>query len=270
MLNKTMYKLYKIYRKLKTKYYNINELSKLVFIHVPKCGGISIRDSLNKKYQHSFYYLNAPQVYKSSKLYFKTQKEHLNDQQFSERDLIKMAYGVHLFNSVLKKQKCLSGHIACNRQMISTLKEMNYNFVTMIRNPIDRFFSLYFYNLYKKDDFGSTNLRFEEYLKSCSGTTYVYYFGGYRADQRYDSDEAIANAVDNLKEFKVIGRLNKMDLFINEMKHKLGLSLEISKSNKSPAPREKYNTFKNSPEKRAMVREVFQPDLKLFEQLKKP
>lgn len=267
ILKYPVYTSHKVYRTFKTHYYKINELPKVVFIHVPKCGGTSISEALQNKYHHSYYKIHTTRVSEASKLYFKTQKKQWDGKHFSDRQRDQAGFGINLFYAALKGKKCLTGHVVCNSEMIVALREMDFKFVTIIRNPVDRIFSEYFFNFYKQSDFYSTSLDFEKYLNKRHGSIYVRFFGGYRADECYDSNEAIEAAVENLKEYEIIGRLDEMDLFVNNMKQEIELSLKIPASNKNPAPREKYASLKNSPEKRARVRDICRPDIKLIKQL---
>jgi hypothetical protein len=266
IINKGVNTIRKAYGKFHSSYYNTEELPKIVFVHVPKCAGTSINRAFIKIYRNSCYNVDLASVYEGSNQYLDTQDE-LDTDQYTEEYLSQVGSGIILFTYALQNRKYLTGHISYNEKMINFLKEMDYNFVTLLRNPVDRTFSHYLYNYYKLSGFQRTDENFEEFLQNRPELGYFYlsYFGRVQTLDDCSLDHAIEVA---LKKFKVIGRLDKIDRFYKKIESNFDITLQRLKKNKNPAPKSGYHEFKNSKKNREMVKEICRPDLKLIERMK--
>lgn len=114
-------------------------------------------------------------------------------------------------------------------------------FITVLREPIDRFLSLYYYNHYKQGGHGHEPLALEEYLKRPrarrSAEDYVRLFRGTGVDHREFAGEGdIDAAIQNLKRFHLVGELTQQTAFCAALSAKTGLDVSMPELNKSPAP----------------------------------
>lgn len=248
-------------RKLERLEIGTKELPKIVFVHIPKSGGSSVNNAFRKVYTPSYYRVMS-NSYEVANKYFKTQR-------FLDFKHYQIGRGLLLFEAATSGKKYLTGHVYINREMKSELVDMGYKFITIVRDPIDRCFSNYFYNYYKHSDHFAVSTTFENYINNYPdiGYKYVQYYGGLRRDGDYKSEEAINEAFENLKQYDIVGRLKKMDEFTSKIKHDLGIEIKIPKINKNPADKKRYNKFKQNENYRDMLRNICEPDLKLFDLL---
>jgi hypothetical protein len=208
-----------------------------VFVHVPKCAGTSINRAFIKIYRNSCYNVDLDSVYEGSNIYLDTQDE-LDTEQYTEEYLSQVGSGIILFTYAVQNRKYLTGHIS--------------------------------YNYYKPSGFQRTDENFEEFLQNRPELGYFYlsYFGRVQTLDDCSLDHAIEAAINNLKKFKVIGRLDKIDRFYKKIESNFDITLQRLKKNKNPAPKSGYHEFKNSKKNREMVKEICRPDLKLIERMK--
>ncbi len=113
--------------------------------------------------------------------------------------------------------------------------------VTVLRDPVDRFLSLYYYNRYKQAEHGKENLPLDVYITRPkarrSAEDYVRLFRGNGSDSRaFATEEDIRLACANLELFSVVGCLEQMPQFLEAVEATSGLDLEVPRLNKSPAP----------------------------------
>lgn len=118
---------------------------KLAYIHIAKCGGISIdtalRNAFAKPKQRR---IDRQSTLVTSLSSFTQNIENLESAcDFSEHHAATLQNILHYHLGL--NWQYVSGHVAANHQILSTYKS-DYAFVTMLRNPVERFISNYIYN----------------------------------------------------------------------------------------------------------------------------
>lgn len=125
--------------------FKYNRKIPLVFIHIPKCAGTSVRRLFSSWFKGDFYthYLNE-------------NKQELNKNITEER----------LFDL---QGSCVFGHFNMLRNFgISDSYPKTTQFITIMREPYDQFFSEYLYKCNKNTTFIPTEKSFEKYLTQTS------------------------------------------------------------------------------------------------------
>lgn len=140
------------------------------------------------------------------------------------------------------------------------------HFVTVLREPVDRLVSLYKYRRYKEGVDVPVSMPFDAYLAdkrwAKEGHAYVDTFCG-SVDLDPRSDEAIAATVRNLRRFTVVGFTDRLDAFSTQVSECLGATVTIHKYNTSPAP-EDVEIDAGAIEQ---ARSVCAPDIRVYEAL---
>jgi len=240
---------------------------KIIFHHIPKCGGTSIVTGLAMTYypmrllfrgKSGFNArLNAPQTAEYA------QKNDIN--KFSHRRMV-------LRNHV-ERQTCpfISGHYPFDYDLYDQQKE-EWGFVTLLRDPIKRWYSEYYWNRYKDHDYRKTDMSMEEYLETPEGLENTRSFVNYFA-MTENTDGAVTQAEQEealkaLPCFTVIGFLEELEKFRSDMKQAFGRKPFFLQRNKSPAAhQEKTMPDKGSDFEKNLLR-LLEADIEIYHKAK--
>lgn len=202
---------------------------KIVFHHIPKCGGMSIAAGLAMTYFPWTLLTRGRKGFPG----------HLNAQEASEDaerlGIDRYAYRRQLLEQRLAQDKVgfVFGHYPFSRAVAE--KYPDWHYITLMRDPVQRWYSEYFWNRYKDHDYAKTELDIEAYLESEQGLRDTRSYMNFLTD-----DNDIKTALENLKYFAVIGRLENLSKFQNDLKAALGRKPFFFRRNKSPAKPEDY------------------------------
>lgn len=133
----------------------------------------------------------------------------------------------------------ISGHYPFDPDLYAS-KKNQWNFISLLRDPLERWYSEYYWNRYKDHEYRKTKLSIEEYLQSDHGMENTRSFVNFFSTSLNNSDpvtEAEKNeALDNIKKLDVVGCLENLGQFQSAMKDRFGRRPFFLKVNKSPAP----------------------------------
>jgi hypothetical protein len=233
---------------------------RVVFHHMPKCGGTSVSRAIRKRYLVSQSSILVPEAYKGIKALHpeyehKVLREQLED--FNRKYFLYLLY---------QDVRCIAAHVTFSENAYNLFKE-KYKFVTVLREPVSRFISHYFYNAARPQGFDHITDSFEDFLKSerarQMGASYAIFYGDLSEKDDPTSDAAVQRAQDNLKLFDVVGLLNDLESFEAGLKRELGVTFKIGHDNKMRQP----NSAKRevvTPELKQKVIELCAPDLAIW------
>lgn len=227
-----------------------SDLKRIVFFHVPKCGGSSVRDALKS-------------AYRKKKLFARNIEFHLDSHASkASSDCLDENLAVHrehvfLYKFMLRKYFLLTGHFPYS-DSAAKAKAKDDLFITLIRDPYDRKLSQYYYNRHKaerKKHF-RTDLSLEDWLQKTIESTYPgsytgYFCGNVRLERRADEADGqfvqrhVDAAIENLRTFDVVGNVSDMAGFAGEVSRKSGLSVRIEHLRRSP--KSGYPKFREQP-----------------------
>ncbi|MBU3020866.1 sulfotransferase family 2 domain-containing protein [Aestuariibacter sp. A3R04] len=205
---------------------------KIFFCHVPKCAGVSLSNAIYRAIYPVF--LKATRYSGHISLPGSRQCESLlgiNMMTAREAQLI--------FQLSNHNQLFTTGHCVARPEVVSEFYK-DWHFLTILRNPVDRFISEYVYNRFKASEWQKDDREIEAYLASekaiHSALTYARYFSGIQdvKDILAAPEEAIARSVANLRRFSVVGTLDKMAKWEADFNQRFNASLQIGSKNASP------------------------------------
>ena len=228
----------------------------IFFFHQPKCGGTSIDHAIRSCYRNSqIMRLNRDACIRAANLLGRD----LNDYR---RELLP-------YLLLHKNIGYLSGHFAYSKKAYDACGDQ-WHFVTILRHPVKRWFSHYFFNRHNGDPHFGITEDIETFVESerasMIGCMYVRNLSeeiDWRQLHKVDMDKATGMAIKALDNFSLIGCLEHLDIMKHQFKQLFDVKLEIPKMNINPiSPAHRRQQI--SDKIRSQVEKLCEPDLKVY------
>lgn len=236
----------RILSRVKNTFINSNN-NKIFFLHIPKCAGISLTNAIVKQYisldvreDKGIIRIPAEAVANVRAL---LSKEKSTELAVSSNCVVRIPEYLLLYFMSQKKVKLIAGHVPFS-EIAYTKFHDEYEFVTILRDPVKRWLSEYMFNKFKdsahrKD---TANMDIDEYIESdvgkSQGRQYVLFLGGRINSEEYSSKASIKRAVGNIKKFSLIGCVENMQDFADRYFEKFSIKLSMGTDNANPRPEE--------------------------------
>jgi hypothetical protein len=165
-----------------------------------------------------------------------------------------------------KGTKYISGHIPFKQEIWEEFHK-DYIYLTVLRNPVKRFISKYFYNAFKESEHLKTKQNLQYIIDSDYGqdwgSEYVRFISGWTDVDDCTSADVIQKAKDNLDKFNVIGFLEDLDVFVEDFYEVSGLRIQIPHKRENPIlkPDLDKSTIRS-------IERLCQPDIEIYEYAK--
>ena len=232
---------------------------KLFYIHLAKCGGTSVEKAIRMKYQtldprrdRRLHSVEAVPARKAVAL--------TDIRNFDFREIMLLYYMAR------PSTLCVSGHFPFSQRAFDEFSD-DFKFVTLLRHPVKRWISQYFHHRFNDPSHpDKTELSPQEFVETEQarqfGATFVSSFQG-PPDPDGNIDKAIAEAIKNLRQMHLVGRLEQLDQFAAEFKELFKVTLKIPHLNVSRASGKQK---KDAIDKATMARieELCAPDLAVY------
>jgi hypothetical protein len=227
----------------------------VVFLHVMKCGGTSVRFALAMGAAGR---LVGPEIFELDGGVANAVVGGTNAENWAFRDAL-LAYVLQTM-----RPSIVLGHFRYRDRFRDLLDSAH--FVTVLRDPVDRIVSLYKYRRYKEGVDLPVAVGFAEFIATNrwakEGHKYVDTFCG-NDDHDPRSDEAVVAAVANLRRLAAVGFIDRLDEFSSRVTTCLGKPVTIPMFNQSPAPEAGDEIDAATLQH---VRAVCEPDIRVYEQ----
>lgn len=223
----------------------------IAFIHLPKCGGTSLRQAIESRYPRS-------RVTRLSSPHSKHAADFLQMDLLALRRTL-LVYELHRGGS----RRFVTGHYPASPEICEKWRG-RWNFVTVLRDPVERWISHYFY-AYQADSPFAINQPLDEFvgggLAQRMGNLYVRHLTGGGSGQ--DSTE-IARASATLEMMSIVGVLESLDRFQEQFTERFGKTLRVGNANRNPTSRDAQRA-RVTPELRKKIEQLCEPDRVVYE-----
>ena len=244
---------------------------RLFFLHVPKCGGTSVDNAIASLYRTLDWRRDNGVVSLDSTASIRVvttlEGTHYPDDTTDDYPILRVREHILLYFLAQRNVRYLSGHFAFSEAAYRDHGTI-FAFVTVLRDPVSRFKSSYYYNRYKSGTHIRVQLEWPEYLDSFFGQSqgyeYVKFLGGPRVDRNYTSAQAIAQAKANVERFALVGFLENLSLFTKEFERRFGVPLHIPRENPTPAPKTAYRQPLDTDLERKIAK-LCEPDIEVYQ-----
>ena len=225
----------------------------VVFIHLPKCAGNSLRQAMERHYPRS-------------RIDHLSSKESKLSADFLGADLLTYRRGLLVYQLRLGgSRRLLIGHYPADPQICREWSPQ-WHFVTVLRDPVARWLSHYFY-AYRADSPFAINQPLDEFVTTDEArdiaTLYVRHLGGLEHKGEADLGTRIKHACQTLDLMSVVGCVEHMDRFSEQFHRRFGWVLKVGVANTNPvAPSRQYEQA--TPEICRQVQELCEPDRRVY------
>jgi hypothetical protein len=203
--------------------------ARVVFHHVPKCGGTSIARALHIRYIASF------AGFPSSSLQKTIDSLHPGVDPMRQAQLVDDFQAQLLLFNLFRDVRCLSGHVRFSETAFGIFSNQ-YKFITTLREPVSLMISRFFYQR-TQPSLWRNYADIDSYLESPEarlyGAYYSYFFNSLPTDADPQTPEAIECAKRNLRNFTVVGFVDDMEGFKREVRARIGIRLRFGVANQS-------------------------------------
>jgi len=205
----------------------------VVFHHVPKCAGTSVGRALRQRYILSQDTVLPEESFRAFATF-----TGRSDREAMLVDVLDLREQMFLY-LLHRDVRCVSLHVRFSEAAFSAFSP-RYAFITILREPVSRFISHYFWSHGKPQAHARIEEDFAGFLESPRarqlGATYAEYFSGLPKETDFASDAAVAAAIRNLGRLDVVGSLDDLGGFETRLRTVLGARIGIGHENKARQP----------------------------------
>ncbi|WP_371194970.1 hypothetical protein [Glaciecola sp. SC05] len=237
---------------------------KIVYVHVPKCAGSSVADSIlagvYPKILTKTPLTTGIDIFSAAKI---AELIQIPEQKVRQVQLLSVLQSA---NKIF-----VTGHCNVNPEVV-TAYGSDWKFLTVLREPVQRYVSEYVYNTYKPENWKKNTLPIREYIESevgvSSGLCLSLYFSGLSQESILKNESfAIQKSIDNLKSFYSVGFLDDLNGWITNLNKTLNANIELKLTNRSPS-RQVFDDIMGDVDLLNQLKSICRVDTEIFNTIK--
>jgi len=178
----------------------LGKAKRIFFCHVPKCAGTSLSRAIARQAYPAYQAVLIPN--------FSVRLEAAKDAStIFALPKVEARQIILCYHLALDRYKFGTGHVYCRPKLVDAYRK-KWHFVTILRNPVDRWISEYAYNTFKASNWAKNELSLEDYIQSEKGRgtaeSFLRYFSSIPYPYSGDPQLYVDEAIDNLSRFSVV------------------------------------------------------------------
>ena len=235
-----------------------------------KCGGTSVAQAIQSCYlnldlikHQSIFRLNPKAASSAFQKVFDSSDFSIKatDSDFINR---KLREYLVLYYMSQENTHYIAGHFGFSETIYQNFADQ-YAFITILRDPVERYISAYFYQRYKNH---KLDIEIDEYLESepgrQAGTFYARNLSGLERIENFNLQIGIKKSQENLRKFSLVGCLEYQQEFLDQFQEKFGRKLNLRVFNQRPKSA-KYSKSIIDETIRKKIRSICEPDIKIYQ-----
>lgn len=236
---------------------------RLLFFHIPKTAGSSVSAGLRRHYRLSHYHVKSGPSARAAAAWAGALPGLGGD----EAEVVQALRLALVGHALACGYRFVTGHVWFAPSLAGEGEERP-RLITVLRDPVERWISLYLYGRHSTASHAPIREELEAFLESPrarqAGETQVRYVGGLREDHDYRSEAAVANALENLRRFDVVGMQSEMGRF-SEALAAIGVPVRLPRRRTSPAPPGEREALRRDPSFMRRIEALCEPDLAFYD-----
>lgn len=233
----------------------------LFFLHIAKCGGISLNRALRWKYLGQYSRLSSAASVNAAMDICKL--EHPFDDYYTS---VHRNRNHILYYEMNRGYQFISGHYAYNHELHEGVGS-KYVYMLLLRDPVDRFLSSYYFNKQKEESSPwKINETLEGYLESNTaiyhGQDYARLIAGVPFLE-HDVNTQVNKGKEHLSRFDILGVIEEPNKIEVAIKEKLGVKVSVGHKNRTNQ-RIKVEELDSSLQKK--INEICAPNIEIYKE----